>query len=117
LNTEQVREQWQGRQAWLWQRFLGLSGQHINIVVACPVCSGVQLKPRSWPSFYECVCGVNIIILDCWLPDGMERQTVMSNDELRRFAKEHPGAIDHFDYPLEKRLRDLSDGGGNEPYP
>jgi hypothetical protein len=107
LNEEQVREQWQRRQAWLWQRFLGLLGQHINIVVACPVCSGVQLKPRSWPSFYECACGANVI-LDRWLPDDVERVATMSTQALARFAETHPRAIDLFDYPLEERLRDLS---------
>jgi hypothetical protein len=40
--------------------------------------------------------------------DMEKRVATMSTQALARFAEAHPGAIDHFDYPMEERLRDLS---------
>jgi hypothetical protein len=52
------------------------------------------------------VCGT-FVILDRWLPDGIERVTMMTYEGLDTFGKIHEKAFDLYDYPLEERLKDL----------
>jgi hypothetical protein len=90
LNEEQVREQWQRRQAWLWRHFLELPAWHVNVTAGCPVCQqGVQLRAHSWPAYFSCVCGTSVV-LDRWLPDDVERVATMSTQALARFAERTP---------------------------
>jgi hypothetical protein len=110
LSAEQQRVEWEKRMRWLWRHFLDLPSWHVNITAGCPVCQqGVRLRAHSWPAYFSCVCGTNVV-LDRWLPDDIERVATMSPRALARFAETHPGSVDQFGYPPAERLRDLKDG-------
>ena len=46
------------------------------------------------------------MILDRWLPDGVERVTMMTNEGLAKFVM-HAKTYDLYDYPITERLKDL----------
>lgn len=104
--TEQTAA-WHRREAWLWTRFLQLEKQWVEPIPVCPTC-----RPSSWltassfPTFFKCACGV-IVILDHWLPDGLERITMKTPHEVEEFARTGSKLDDLYDYPLEQRIKDL----------
>ena len=112
LSMEEQMAAWVRRQMYLWTHFLQGKEtwvkKQINPVVGCPACEPppFHLVAHRWPEYYECVCGT-IVILDCWLPGGIERVTMMTHEGLDKFFKIHEKAYDLFEYPLEARLADL----------
>src|ERR1035437_4685621 len=102
---------WRRREAWLWTYFLQLDKKWVNPTVGCPRCQGSYgIVAPSWPAFFECVC-LATIILDRWLPDGIERITIATPEELREFARTGAKLYDLYNYPLEERIRDLRTEG------
>jgi hypothetical protein len=105
--SESDRERsWLRRQMYLWTQFLLLDRKWVHPTVGCLACGPFCLTAHSWPEYFECVCGM-FVILDCWLPDGVERVTMMTYDELDSFRKTGTKVFDLYNYPLEERLRDL----------
>jgi hypothetical protein len=104
--TEQDRI-WLRRQMWLWTWFLQMDNKYVIPTASCPACAPIQLKAHHWPIYFECLCGT-FVILDKWIPDGVERVTMMTHEGLEKFKKMHAEAYDLYDYPLEQRLKDLS---------
>ena len=105
--AESERERmWLRRQAYLWTHFLTLDRKWVNPTAGCPACHPLGLVAHSWPEYFECICGT-FVILDRWLPDGVERVTMMTNEGLAKFAL-HAKTYDLYDYPLEQRLQDLN---------
>jgi hypothetical protein len=106
LSESERERMWLRRQRYLWTTFLTLDRKWVNPTVGCPACSPLRLVAHSWPEHFECVCGA-FVILDRWLPDGIERVTMMTNEGLAKFAV-NAKAYDLYDYPLEQRLQDLN---------
>jgi hypothetical protein len=106
LSESERERSWLRRQTYLWTQFLLLDRKWVHATVGCLACGPFCHTAHSWPEYFECVCGM-FVILDCWLPDGVERVTMMTHEELKRFAGMHAKAYDHYDYPLEERLKDL----------
>ena len=110
LSVEEQAAAWLRRQMYLWTHFLTSKWvkEHTNPVVGCPACESppFHLVAHGWPEYYECCCGT-FVILDRWLPDGVERVTMMTCEGLEKFFKAHEKLYDLYEYPLEARLRDL----------
>jgi|ERR1700731_2055487 len=110
LSTEEQIAAWVRRQMYLWTHFLHGKEtwvkKQINPIVGCPACGPYRLQARSWPKHFECVCGT-IVILDNWLPDQIERITMMTHEGLDKFFEMHEKVFDLYNYPLESRLADL----------
>ncbi|SRR6266436_3005492 len=112
--SEAERERiWLRRQMYLWTQFLVNKWvkEHASPVVGCPACGPYRLQAHHWPECFECVCGT-FVILDRWLPDDIERVTMMTYGGLDKFFKMHEKVYELFDYPLEARLADLRGVGG-----
>src|SRR6267154_325909 len=98
--SEAERERiWLRRQMYLWTQFLTNKWvkEHTSPVVGCPACEPppfhlVKTK-NGWPEYFECVCGT-FVILDRWLPDDIERTTMMTCEGLDKFFKIHEKAYD-----------------------
>jgi hypothetical protein len=110
LSAEEQAAAWLRRQTYLWTAFLTNNKwyrEHLNPVVGCPACGPYRIRVlRGHPEHFACVCGT-YIILDRWLPDGIERVTMMTSEGLKEFFKIHEKVGDLYDYPLDVRLRDL----------
>ena len=98
---------WLRRQMWLWTQFLLLDRKSVEPVVGCPACGPFRLTAHSWPAHFECVCRT-FVILDRWLPDDIERVTMMTHESVEKFREMHVTAFDLYNYPLEERLADLN---------
>jgi hypothetical protein len=113
LSAEEQAAAWLRRQIYLWTQFLTNKWvqEHLTPTVGCPACEPppFHIVAHRWPEYYECVCGT-FVILDRWLPDGVERVTVMTYEGLEEFFKTHEKLYDLYEYPLEARLRDLRGG-------
>lgn len=100
---------WERRQLFLWTNLLTLDKQFVNQIFCCVSCHlvwPIHWWPHWWPSYFECRCGV-FMILDKWLPDGIERVTMKTYAQLEDFAREHPKLYDLYGYPFEERIVDL----------
>ena len=106
LSEAERGRRWLRRQMYLWTHFLLLDRKWVHPTVGCPACGPFRLTAHSWPEYFECVCGT-FVILDCWLPDGVERVTMMTHEGLGKFEEMHAKVYDLYDYPLEERLKDL----------
>jgi hypothetical protein len=105
LSPKERERQAERREAWCWNHFVQLSVEHVVLLPDCIVCATSLPGVHCWPTFLLCLnCGF-AFIKDCWLPDGIERVFGKTATEFRQLR--HDPSVDHFDYPLGERLRDL----------
>jgi hypothetical protein len=116
LSAEEQMAVWHRRQAWLWSHFLTLESRWVAVLSECIVCRGVMPLIHSWPTFFECRCGVTFVLdkSSHLCPDDIERVSIMTPRMLEVFAAKNPKPFDPFDYSLEQRLRDLRGAGGKD---
>jgi hypothetical protein len=100
---------WGQRELWLWTEHLRLRQDlphHIIRIERCPRCCQEKPKAAHWPSHHSCRCQ-NSLILDLWLPDGIERVTMKDPVDLEQFVRTGARLGNLFDYPLADRIEDL----------
>lgn len=109
LTPTEQDERWKRREKWLWSYFLTLESRRIVVLSECLACHGAKPLAHSWPTFFECRCGV-VFVLDkrshlC--PDDIERISIMNSRMLEIFADQNPTLLDPFGYPFADRIKDL----------
>ena len=85
LSPEEEELRWLDRQLYLWSHHVHLldTGGVINVPF-CVSCGAVRPMVHCWPSHHHCECRAHFV-LDCWLPDGIERLTTRRPEELEKY--------------------------------